>query len=1054
MVPSGFETRRVGSSSWGRDPSAVGRFARKTSSIPHAIGVQMERLFAWVARFRKKEHSVRRYKILVLKSAVIAMLLVGGYLAILYFTLPDVSDPKLLLSAPAESTVITDHKGIELYRLFAEQDRTYIASEQIPVYVQHAFVAIEDERYYERGCIDIQAVARAAIGFGRSGGASTITRQLARNALNLKRDSIITRKLKEFLLGCQLESLYSKDKLLELYLNWIPFGSSVFGVEQAAQRFFGISATELTPGQAAALAGLPQRPTYFSPYGPHMRTTVSPLVLHGILTGRITKASDIPDEELTIGLLGSTVGTGTTTLYIGGRSDQVLRKMQDLGFISEQERLQAITDLETIVFEPSRETIRAPHFVLWVRDQLDAILGSTEEGFLEHGGLNVETTLNWEIQESAEKVVAFHRSDVEKRFEGKNIAALVANPKTGDILGYIGNTEYSSDVEGGQIDMVQAPRQPGSSFKPFVYAAAFSNGYSPATILADVPTKLGDDEPQNFDGQFWGLLTIRRALAGSRNVPAAKAFFLAGGEDAILAEVEEMGMPSPKRRRQELSADAGKPFEYGWPLALGAAETPLLEMVQGYSVFANGGNLKPLHAIRKITDRNGNILYEWKEEDTQTVLDPRVAYQITSVLSDVAARPNEYWQSVLSIPGYLTAAKTGTSNKCLKRDDKGACTDRKPDNLWTLGYTPSLIAGVWVGNADSSPLSPKAESLSIAAPIWKDILTRAHKSFENPVATFSVPEGIVQPQVSTLSGELPTECTPIHFRRADVFLAEHAPKEADPACVRVMVDKVTGLLASDSCPEEAREEGSFLVLKSILAERFPEWQKSLDIWGAQQVELYKATPDHSGSLLPLPVATTESCDPALTPGRLHKPELTVLYPKDNGSATYPSLKPAIDFSVGSTVREVEYLIDGKSVEKVIEEPWDPQLRVPRSVKEEGTHTLEVWITDEYYNVVKESVQFRFEKDAEAPSVALTFPVDGASIPSGADITLRATAEDSGGIKVVQFFLNERLLSNDAQEPYELDYPGDLRPGNYTLSVKATDFAGNTGEEEVELTVVP
>ncbi|MEK7563399.1 MAG: transglycosylase domain-containing protein, partial [Patescibacteria group bacterium] len=1045
----------VGSSPWKGSPRA-GRFGdtRNRGGVFTRLRVMGRRAVFFVIGFFRNSDVRRSYKKVILQVGGIVAGAVIVYLGFLYVTLPDVSDPKLLLSTPAESTVITDRDGTELYRLFAEQDRTYVESEQMPQHLQHAFVAIEDERYYDRGCIDIQAVARAVIGLGRSGGASTITRQLARNALNLKGDSLLSRKLKEFLLGCQLERLYSKDELLELYLNWIPFGSSVFGVEQAAQRFFGASASQLSLAESAVIAGLPQRPTYFSPYGKHVRTTIAPLALHGVLTGRYSKASEIPDEEITIGLLGANIGTGTTILYIGGRSDQVLRKMQDIGFISEQERLTAITDLEMIAFEPSREDIRAPHFVLWVRDQVAEILGSTEEGFLERGGLNVETTLDWEIQEAAENVVAFHREDVEKRFEAKNIAALVADPHTGDILGYVGNTEYSSDVEGGQIDMVHAPRQPGSSFKSFIYAAAFLNGYSPATILADVPTKLGDDEPQNFDGQFWGLVTIRRALAGSRNVPAAKAFFLGGGEDVILALVENLGMPTPKHRRQELSADAGKPFEYGWPLALGAAETPLLEMVQGYSVFANAGKLQPLHAIRKITDRNGNIVYEWKQEEQQTVLDPRVAYQITSVLSDTAARPNEYWQSVLNVPGYPTAAKTGTSNKCLKRDDNGNCTDRKPDNLWTIGYTPTLAAGVWVGNADSSPLSTKAESLSIAAPIWKDILTRAHKEIENPVAAFPVPEGIVMPQVSLLSGELATECTPVDFRRADIFLAENAPKEADPACVHVTVDKVTGLLASDSCPEEAREEGSFLVLKSVLAERFPEWQRSLDAWGVKQVELYKASESHSGSLLPLPVAPTEECDPSLTPGRLEKPKVAILYPQDNGSATFPSLKPTIDFEVGSTVRQVEYLIDGKSIETVTAEPWDPPLRVPRSVQESGTHTLEVRLTDEYYNVAKQSVQFRFEEDTSGPSVRLTSPVDGATIPSGADITLRATAEDDGGIKVVQFYLNERLLSNDAQEPYALDYPGDLRPGNYTLSVKATDFAGNEAKDEVEVNVVP
>jgi membrane peptidoglycan carboxypeptidase len=999
----------------------------------------------------RTEKSLRLW---VIRAGGAAAGVVVLYVGMLLVTLPDVSDPTLLLAAPSESTVITDRNGTELYRLFAEQDRTYVASADMPVFLRHGFVAIEDERYYDRGCIDVQAVARAVVGFGRSGGASTITRQLARNALNLKRDMVFTRKLKEFLLGCRLESLYDKEKLLELYLNWIPFGSSVFGVEQAAHRYFGVAASKLTLAQAAVLASLPQRPTYFSPYGPHVRTTVDAGTRDAIIAGRVRSANSISDDAITIGLLGANVGTGSFTMYLGGRTDQVLRKMQDLGFITEQQRLQAVAETETLAFQPSRETIRAPHFVLWVKDQVTSILGSIEAGYLEHGGLTVETTLDWPTQEAAESVVAFHKDDIEKRFEAKNVAALVADPHTGDIIAYVGNTEYSADIDGGQIDMVQAPRQPGSSFKPFVYASAFLKGYSPATVIADVPTKLGDDEPQNFDGRFEGLLTVRRALAGSRNVPAAKAFFLGGGEDAILALIESMGMPTPKRRRMELSADAGKPFEYGWPLALGAAETPLLELTQGYGVFAAGGVLHPLHAVQKITDRNGNILYEWKEPDVLSALDPRVAYQITSVLSDVAARPNEYWQSVLSVPGYPTAAKTGTSNKCLKRDNKGACTDRKPDNLWTLGYTPNLVAGVWVGNADSSPLAPKAESLSIAAPIWKDILTRAHKGMENPVQTFPVPEGIVQPQISVLSGELPTECTPVELRRADVFLLEHAPKEADPACVRVNVDKVTGLLASPDCPAEAQEEGSFIVLHSVLAERFPEWQQSLDEWGQRQMELYRATPDHSGSLLPLPVAPTEQCDLKLTPGRLKKPVLRVLYPQQGGTATYPSFKPTLDYTVGSTIRSVEYILDGKNIENVAASPWDPVLRIPRSIKDDGEHTLQVRLTDEYYNVAEQSIRFRFAKDEDGPQVRLTSPSDGSVISSGGDLVFSADAKDAGGVKVVQFFLNDRLLSNDAAEPYSLTYPGDLKPGTYTLSVKATDFAGNVGEDSAEIQVMP
>lgn len=1045
MAFPGFQIRRIA------DAPVFRRKKRLRISWDFLRSVAMHGVQLCKGTIHNRTRSVRRVFLQV--SAVVGFC-IALFVTYLYVTLPDVSDPKLLLSAPAESSVILDRNGTELYRLFVDQDRTYVPGERMPTYLQHAFVAIEDERFYDRGCIDIEAVVRAIVGFGRSGGASTITRQLARNALNLKRDMVVSRKLKEFLLGCQLEHLYSKDKLLELYLNWIPFGSSVFGVEQASHRFFGVSASGATLAQAAVLASLPQRPTYLSPYGAHVRTTVSPLVMEGVLSRRITKASEIPDEEVTIGLLGSSIGTGSTMVYVGGRADQVLRKMQDLEFISEQERLQAIVDLEGISFQPSRETIRAPHFVLWVKEQLSTILGSTEEGYLERGGLSVETTLDWGIQDAMEKVITQHREDIKQRFEARNIAAVVADPQMGDILGYVGNTEYSADLEGGQIDMALSPRQPGSSFKPFVYAAAFQQGYSPATVIADVPTKLGDDEPQNFDGQFLGIMTARLALAGSRNVPAAKAFFLSGGEDAILALIDAFGMTTPKRLKQEYSADRGKKFEYGWPLALGAAETPLLEMVQGYAVFANAGTFQPLHGIQKITDRHGNILYEWKGEEGSPVLDPRIAYQITSVLSDITARPNEYWQSVLSVPGYQTAAKTGTSNKCLKRDDKGVCTDRKPDNLWTLGYTPNLVSGVWVGNADSSPLAPKAESLSIAAPIWKDILTRAQKLQKKSQVTFALPDGLAQPQVSLLSGELPTECTPIDLRRADVFLSEHAPREPDPACVQVEVDKVTGLLASDACPREAREQQSFLMLRSVLPERFPDWQKALDAWGARQMELYRATPDHSGSLLPLPVAPTESCDPRLTPGRLVLPKLTIEHPVSGGIAAYPSFQPSIDFSVGSTVREVRYSVDGKLVETVSAEPWNPALRIPRSIPEAGDHTLRVELTDAYFNVIEDSVRFHFQKDEQSPSISLLMPADGAVIPSGNSLLFSAKATDAGGIKVVQFSLNGRLLSNDAALPYELEYPGDLRPGTYTLSAKATDFAGNTAEDRISVTIVP
>ncbi|PIR52873.1 hypothetical protein COU76_03785 [Candidatus Peregrinibacteria bacterium CG10_big_fil_rev_8_21_14_0_10_49_10] len=881
------------------------------------------------------------------------------YVAFLWFTLPNISDPRSLLAS--QSTVIVDRNGVELYRLFSEQDRTYIPADRIPDYLEDAIIAIEDERFYERGCLDLRAIARVVFMFGRAGGGSTLTRQLARNALDLKKENIYNRKIKEFMLGCQMEHRFSKDDLLELYLNWIPFGRNAYGVEQASQTYFGIPAEELTLAQSVVLASLPQRPSYYSPYGTHLHTEVSDTVLQGVLKGTITRASDIPDDGVYIGLLGANIGTGSVSLYVGGRTDQVLRNMKEQGFISEQELLAAQAELEHVTFQPSRENIRAPHFVLWIRDQIEKLFaGSAEQGLVEQGGLRIETTLDWDLQQIAEETVAFHQEDILNRYGARNMALISVDRHTREVLAYVGNMDYADTEHGGKIDMAQSPRQPGSSFKPFVYAAAFQRGYTPGTVLYDVPTVIGEDEPQNFDGKFMGPLTIRYALGASRNIPAAKAFFLAGGEDAILALVSNMGAPSPHKRRQELADARPEGFDYGWPLALGAAETPLIEMVHAYSTFAADGVYKPLLSIKRITDKHGNLLYEPEQEEKE-VMDPRIAYQITSILSDELARPEDYWRTQLTVPGYQTAAKTGTSNKCLERDEKtGDCKLLKPDNAWTIGYTPDLVTGVWAGNADSSAMYDKGGGLNTASPIWRDYMIRAHRRLANPEKTFAVPEGIVRPIISLLSGQLPTACTPIHLRRSDVFLREQAPSQPDPACKQLTVDKVTRLLASESCPQEARESGSFLVAGSILPARWPDWEKGVQEWVTTQMALWYATDNHSGSILPLPVAPMQQCDISLTPGRLVKPTLSITSPAEGQVVNYPAFLPHMKYSVGSLVREVSYEVDGKPLRTVGVEPFfSTTVRVPRTVEKYGLHTLRITLTDEYFNTVSDSVRFRF-----------------------------------------------------------------------------------------------
>jgi membrane carboxypeptidase/penicillin-binding protein PbpC len=599
--------------------------------------------------------------------------------------------------------------------------------------------------------------------------------------------------------------------------------------------------------------------------------------------------------------------------------------------------------------------------------------------------------------------------------------------------------------------MARAPRQPGSSFKPFVYAAAFEKGYSPATILFDVKIKVGEDEPQNFDGGFWGLMNARRALGASRNIPAIQAFFLAGGEDPVLKMSTRLGAPSPADQKQTRTA-AGTPLEYGWPLSLGAGETPLLEMVQAYATFADQGIYKPLASIRRIKDRHGNILYELDEESQGAeVLDPRIAYQITSVLSDASVRPNEYWQQVLSVPGVQSAAKTGTSNKCLERDNKGVCKDRKPSDLWTIGYTPSLVTGVWVGNADAAPLSTKAESLTTAAPIWKDFMTKAHTLLKSSHITFAIPPGIVQPQISLLSGQLPTECTPVNFRRSDVFLEEYAPSLADPSCVRLTVDKATGLLASDTCPKEAREERSFFLPTVLQAERWPQWEQSVIEWANGQMSTYDTvTGSFSGSSMPLPLAPRESC--VMSPERAERPTLTILSPAEGDGAPYPSFQLKLNAHVGSSIREIVAKIDGRVVGRAATDR-NFIIRVPRSIASEGNHLLEVTLTDQYYNAVTASNEFHFTEDAGGPTLRLLSPVSDQHVPSGSSITIQARADDQeGGIKYVQFFLNDQLLSTKPKEPFELPYTFDVAPGTYAIRALATDLAGNVSEDTVMVIV--
>ncbi len=953
MHDLGFSKRSVGEGKGKMKKPMKARIA----TLRRKIGIWLRRMQKRIRTPRQKQE----WRMIAVKT-IAALFGIGVMtLVILWFTLPDIDNPATMF--PSQSTVILDRNGVELYRLFSEQDRTYVSGEQISPYAKKATIAIEDERFLRRSsCFDVVGFLRAALSqlapglFVRSGG-STLTQQFAKNALVGRKRSVL-RKVRELMLACELESRYDKEGLLELYLNWIPFGSNAYGIEQAARNYFAIGAKDLSLPQAAVLAGLLQRPSYFSPYGSHRETDVSQKIKTRIAAGTVTSAADIPDSEVQIGLIGQAVGSGSMMVYIGGRTDQVLKNMMDQNMISLDEYNKALTELKTMTFAPDRQNIRAPHFVLDIQEQVEEMLG-IDERVLEQGGFRITTTLDWTLQEAAEKAVKAHREDIRKRFGANNIALVALSPVTREILAYVGNADYSDEEHEGKIDMAASPRQPGSSFKVFTYLNAFEAGFGPGSVVYDIPTKFGEDQPSNFDGTFWGLTTMRLALGGSRNIPAIKAFFLGGGEESLLSLVTRMGITTPAEQKA-ITKKSNNDYDYGWPLSIGAAEVPLLEMVQGYATIADGGSFRPMTGLMKVTDKDGVVHFLAKQELPRQVVDSRLTAEVTSIISDISARPNDYWKQILSVPGFAAAAKTGTSNKCLERDTKKNCTLRRPESTWTMGFTPNLIAGVWVGNATSQSLFEKADGLTTAAPVWHDFMVEAHRKLKNTKTAFELPDHLTRPLLSRLSGKLASVCTPPSLQGADLFLEEQTPSEQDPACVKLKIDKVTGLLSSPACPQDAVEERMFFVPKSELPNRWPTWETDLQDWTTKQMELWNARPDHSGSLLPLPVAPTKECDPALTPGRGQKPSVSVSSPTAGATVSYPAFTPIISVTSASPIKTVQFFVDDKPLRSFDAPPYEGNVRVPRTIERSGSHAFKVVVTDQYFNTAEQSVMFVFE----------------------------------------------------------------------------------------------
>jgi penicillin-binding protein 1C len=631
----------------------------------------------WWQKFSFKEALI---DVTVVFFAFLIVVGAGGLIWVSTLEIPDLSsfEERRVL----QSTKIYDRTGeILLYDLHQDVKRTIIPFEEISRHIKNATIAIEDDQFYSHIGIEPTAIMRAIITNFTQGdllggqGGSTITQQVIKNSV-LERDKTVARKVKEWILSIKLERVMSKDEILGIYLNESPYGGTIYGVEEATQAFFGKRAADTTIAEAAYIASIPQAPTRLSPYGSN---------------------KNLLDE----------------------RQQLTLQKMYEQGFITEEEYESAKN--EEVVFQPQAVTgIRAPHFVMYIREQLVKKYG--EEAIAERG-LRVITTLDWELQKEAEAIVAEYGDVNVEKFKADNAGLVATDPKTGDLLVMVGSRDYFNPEINGNFNTTLAARQPGSSIKPFIYAAAFSKGYLPDTIVYDVATQFSPlcppdspssespcYAPNNYNHKFLGPINLRNALAQSLNIPAVKVLYLAGLKDSL-----------------KLAADMGlttlnDPERYGLTLVLGGGEVRLLDMTYAYGVFANEGVAATPRSIMRVEDSRGNIIDEYPIE-TRRVLDKNAALMISDVLSDNVAR-TPLWgaNSLVNFPNRSVASKTGSTNNL--RD------------AWLMGYAPNIAVGTWVGNNNNDPMGGGLSGL-IVTPMWRKFMDLAltklpEESFTQP----------------------------------------------------------------------------------------------------------------------------------------------------------------------------------------------------------------------------------------------------------------------------------------------------------------------------------
>ena len=835
----------------------------------------------WKTKRIKEKRKIKGKTILKIFVFLIVFLVAASFIFLLVnfiIASRELPEPGKLLTRNINlSTKIYDRKGeTMLYEIFNEERRTLIKFSDIPKSVINATIVAEDREFFKHQGFNLKGMARALLVNIFQGkpvqGGSSLTQQFIKNAF-LSPKKLFSRKIKELFLAYQIEKKYTKEEILQMYFNEIPYGSNAYGIAEASQIYFGKNPSSLTLDEAALLASLTKAPTYYSPYGSHQEDLI-------------------------------------------GRRDYILNALAEEGYYNKEETEQAkkVDTLAKII--PKKENIIAPHFVFYVKELLVNKYG---ERLVEQGGLKVITSLDIEKQKIAEETIDKYAENNQKKFNASNAALVALDVKTGEVLAMVGSRDFFNEEIQGQVNVSLKPRQPGSSLKPFVYAAAFIKGYTPQTLLFDAKTNFGPPgpyqpsySPNNYDFKEYGPMTMRQALAGSRNIPAVETLYLVG-KDNFFDLLLKLGYTTLDDKDR-----------YGLSLALGSSEVNLLEHTTAFSVLAREGIKIPSQAILKIEDSQGNVL----EDNTKTkpseekIFEPQICRLVSNILSDNGARAY-----VFGTKNYLTldrpvAVKTGTSNEF--------------HDAWTVGYTPDLAAGVWVGNNDNSEMKPGADGADTAAPIWRDFMSQSLKS--TPANNFT-PPSFVKTGKPILDGEFPEE-------------------------IILKVDKASGKLATTSTPETFIEEKTFKAPHSILhyvdkdnplgpaptnPEKDPQylrWEEALKKW--------------------IDSTKIENPFPPVSPDDLHtlanKPNIKIIFPYDGFSTDKEYVVLKAEASAKRKISRIKCLIDEIPIDLDEKSPYE--CLIPFSGLDMGEHKIKVIAFDDIDNSNEKEIIIYLERGFE------------------------------------------------------------------------------------------